>query len=111
MKLNRWFVITLLAASGLSVLLAVSYLWITWPVRTARDFAELLNQKELVHMRIAHRFQHPERELTGMRADPQARSFVDVLLGRQRFALIPIPNDGSGPLITFQAERGTILYE
>src|SRR5437899_11245501 len=40
MKLPRWLVICLLGSSVLAVLAAAGWWWVTWPERTAREFAD-----------------------------------------------------------------------
>ena len=42
MKLPRWLVMGMLASSVLAVLAAAGWWWVTWPQRTAREFAELM---------------------------------------------------------------------
>ena len=43
MKLPRWLVIGMLTSSVLAVLAAAGWWWVTWPERTAREFAELIS--------------------------------------------------------------------
>jgi hypothetical protein len=47
MKLPRWFAISLLTISAFAILGTAAWLWITWPERTARRFAELLVARKL----------------------------------------------------------------
>ena len=42
MKLPRWLMIGMLTTSVLSVLAAAGWWWVTWPERTAREFAALV---------------------------------------------------------------------
>ena len=44
MKLPRWLVLAMLAASVLAPTTAAGWWWVTWPTRTIREFTELLEQ-------------------------------------------------------------------
>ena len=47
MKLPRWLVILLRTSSGLAVLAAAGWWWVTWPERTAREFLRMIAGKRI----------------------------------------------------------------
>ena len=51
MKLPRWLVIGMLTSSVLAVLAAAGWCWVTWPERTAREFVDLMDQKNFDEIR------------------------------------------------------------
>jgi hypothetical protein len=43
MKLPRWLVVSMLAASSLAILALAGWWWVTWPERTMHEFRSLIN--------------------------------------------------------------------
>jgi hypothetical protein len=90
--------VTLLSVSGLTVLSAGAWWWVTWPERTALHFIELINTEDLTSARqmltsesIPLQFiPRPRAGNDEHRGEPWAieplpRSVWDILTGRQEF--------------------------
>lgn len=93
MRFPRWLVLSLLSVILLAVLGAGAWWWVTWPERTAREFAErfgaarideaamMLTEDESVVL-----FRPPAEEWPAGWKDPfvrmQSRTYSDVLCGR-----------------------------
>ena len=96
MKLPRWLMISMLSASALVVLGAVACWWITWPVRTARDFVALIaegkwwssGQSVTLEPGLAvpdYIVGNWQRDLQRNGPQWQALTPADVVTGRRRF--------------------------
>ena len=113
MKLPRWLVVGMLAASALAVLVAATFWWVTWPERTAREFHELIRSWKLDELAV--RFPEIQSDLEGLDSDDAQdvrtsrlvfceRSAWDVILARRGFRILYLsvgPNQ-------FSAERGSV---
>jgi hypothetical protein len=121
MKLPRWLVVSMLAASSLAILALVGWWWVTWPERTAATFVRLMNENrwglaaEMTVTADDHRFIeelgdyiredgfngfNPIAERSGFIVRPLPRSLPDILLARQVF--------GWGMDTSYKVERGKV---
>src|SRR5438093_4936680 len=115
MKLPRWLVICLLGWSVLAVLATAGSWWVTWPERTAREFAELMaagkrqEAREMIYMQIpwhpssafAFRSKEPaDWNPAGLVAEPQ--TFNELISARRSFRLL------TGR--TLLVERGKVIH-
>jgi hypothetical protein len=120
MKLPRWLVVTLLTTSLAALLGLGAWWWITWPERTIRKFIDHVNAEELEDARriIANEPIPLERTFRPLVADedergepwtvePQRRSLLDVLVGRQEFKKA----SHLSPLITHITRQGDNVSE
>ena len=97
MKLPRWLLIGLWTSSVLAVLAAAGWWWVTWPERTAQEFAKRIAEK-----RAEEASQMVRNDCKGIDADfidfafrdweyidleYQPRTPLSLILGRQEFQL------------------------
>jgi hypothetical protein len=96
MKLPRWLVVCMLSVSGLSVLGAAGWWWVTWPERTAQEFVRRITEED---WDVANAMFGPLEIRdgwgplpTGIYFDsfaefsPEPRSVSDIVIGRSVFS-------------------------
>jgi hypothetical protein len=120
MKLPRWLLWTMVACSVVAMLVAAGWWWVTWPERTAREFADVMAEGRAVDLKRmwdADQLSGPNLDRlrillvakdrrTVWRFDALAcsRTWLDVLCGRQQF-VVPATD------YAFTATRGRISEE
>src|SRR5262249_38010344 len=99
MRMPRWLVVSMLAASSLAILAVAGWWWLTWPARISRAIDNILlteNYDELpdeffdsyrrsyVDVTDAYIYQSLRSNRTPLR--PQSRSLMGLISARQDFA-------------------------
>lgn len=100
MKLPRWLVVSLLTLSVFALSSAGAWWWVTWPVRTAREFVTLVEnlEWELANDMVTPDAQKNAHWIEYERVDtedlwsigllfPNQRSLTDILCARQTFGI------------------------
>src|SRR5262245_19208951 len=96
MKLPRCPVVSLLSVSVLAVLAVPAWWWITWPERTALEFAKIVVARrieETSHIVPGNSFRDElrlryEQDAAFTTLEYGSRSMTDCLCGRQEFQLV-----------------------
>jgi hypothetical protein len=110
MKLRRWLVILSLTSSVLAVVLAGAWWWITWPKRTAQEFAALVACQRIDDASRLMERRGDDNAMNGLRrsavwlkdasVEAQSRTCLDIVQGTQTFYY--------GNMI-FRVERGKVI--
>jgi hypothetical protein len=132
MKLPRWLVIAMLATSATSVLVAGGFWWVTWPERTAREFVQLVLDREFERIRPIIRetsqddAHHSVQILFELNCIPakwtqyelrlKNRSWSELLRSRQEFSIVNhefefLGKSRESSYYSFTVERGMIVQE
>jgi hypothetical protein len=110
MRIPRCLVMSLLTLSALSVLGAGAWWWVTWPVRTVREFHELIRngrRSEAVHMVDFPELMTEDHLKQDVQYRILNRWLSEMLVGELRFQLYV--GDGWGVVGFYTAQRGRIL--
>jgi hypothetical protein len=126
MKLPRWLVIAMLTSSGLAVLAAAGWWWVTLPERSAREFYELMRDG---HFSEAAKMIDPppsggdidfvedsaptsewQSVMRTARLELEDRDLAEYLLGRQRFR-VTFTRHGRDNFDVFIVQRGRVITD
>jgi hypothetical protein len=129
MKLPRWLVVCMLSVSGLSVLVAPGWWWVTWPEWTASEFVEMIREHELSEARrfsIGGTFDPfmaylednstSETALKALQVEVDGpQSLQDLFLGRQKLRLSFTTTEVSSETtisgeMSLVAQRGRVIF-
>src|SRR5262245_24201241 len=119
MKLPRWLVVSMLAASSLSIVAVACWWWVTWPERTARKFVEALSTGNdadayaMVSKPYMDELGTPGSIPVAVARPPkgwkeietQVRSIGETICGTQRFA---VTSELPPKMWSFQVRLGTV---
>src|SRR5262245_21352775 len=113
-RLPNWAITILLILSVVVVVGASAGCWISWPVRSARDFLDLVAEEKYDQAQARFRWNPAWPNQTYVlfardhRVDPanfhcEPRTLLDVAVGRQRFRY------GRSTVFQFTVERGKVV--